>query len=131
VLTTDHKGAIAETAIVAAATKLGVGVLKPMHEGGRYDLVFDVDGSLLRIQCKWAARYELRLAPRLNNQRLGINWAEDYAFEARLGGKQGAVAQLGERLHGMQEVTGSSPVGSIFDSLLTEPPESPPLDLLG
>ena len=26
----------------------------------------------------------------------------------------GAVAQLGERLHGMQEVVGSSPIGSIF-----------------
>ena len=26
----------------------------------------------------------LRLAPSRNNQRLGINWAEDFAFEARL-----------------------------------------------
>ena len=28
---------------------------------------------------------------------------------------QGAVAQLGERLHGMQEVVGSSPIGSIAE----------------
>ena len=28
----------------------------------------------------------------------------------------GAVAQLGERLHGMQEVVGSTPIGSIFIS---------------
>ena len=28
-------------------------------------------------------------------------------------GAHGAVAQLGERLHGMQEVVGSSPIGSI------------------
>src|SRR5207244_745815 len=27
---------------------------------------------------------------------------------------QGAIAQLGERLHGMQEVAGSSPAGSII-----------------
>jgi hypothetical protein len=26
----------------------------------------------------------------------------------------GAIAQMGERLHGMQEVVGSNPIGSIF-----------------
>ena len=30
----------------------------------------------------------------------------------------GAIAQLGERLHGMQEVVGSNPIGSIFYILL-------------
>ena len=30
----------------------------------------------------------------------------------------GALAQLGERLHGMQEVEGSNPLGSIFRSVL-------------
>ena len=30
----------------------------------------------------------------------------------------GAIAQLGERLHGMQEVVGSNPTGSIFYILL-------------
>ena len=30
----------------------------------------------------------------------------------------GAIAQLGERLHGMQEVVGSNPIGSIFHNLL-------------
>src|SRR5919198_2830656 len=25
--------------------------------GGRYDLIFDVDGRLLRIQCKWGCRH--------------------------------------------------------------------------
>ena len=28
----------------------------------------------------------------------------------------GAIAQLGERLHGMQEVVGSNPIGSILVS---------------
>jgi PD-(D/E)XK endonuclease len=55
-LTTNQKGAIAETAIAAAATKLGIRVLRPLDEGGRYDLVFDVAGALLKVQCKWAAR---------------------------------------------------------------------------
>ena len=35
---------------------VGIPVLRPMSEHGRYDLVFEVGGRLLRIQCKWAAR---------------------------------------------------------------------------
>jgi hypothetical protein len=53
----------------------------------------------------------LRLGPCKNNQLLGINWAEDYEFAATLGAP-GAIAQLGERVHGMHEVAGSSPAGS-------------------
>ncbi len=53
----------------------------------------------------------LRLDPCRNNQRTGINWAEDYEFAATLG-PRGAVAQLGERQSGRLEATGSSPVGS-------------------
>jgi hypothetical protein len=170
VLTTDQKGAIAESAIVHAATKLGIDVYKPLAGGTRCDLVFDIPGrQLLRIQCKWASRddgviavrtyssrrssrgflkrsytasevdaiaaycaatdrcyflpldrfngrtqIQLRLAPTRNNQAAGINWASDFEFEATLGGRTlGAIAQLGERLHGMQEVAGSSPAGSI------------------
>ena len=33
----------------------------------------------------------------------------------------GAIAQLGERLHGMQEVVGSNPIGSINNSQLQDP----------
>ncbi len=54
-LTTDQKGAIAEASISAAAIKLGIGVYKPLFEGGRYDLIFDT-GNLVRVQCKWAVR---------------------------------------------------------------------------
>ena len=55
-LTTDQKGGIAELAIAWEATKLGIGVYKPLIEGGRYNLIFDVGPRLLRVQCKWAAR---------------------------------------------------------------------------
>jgi hypothetical protein len=55
---------------------------------------------------------QLRLGPTKNNQSSRINWAKDYEFAARLG-RPGAVAQLGERCHGMAEVRGSSPLGSI------------------
>jgi PD-(D/E)XK endonuclease len=55
-MTTDQKGAIAETAIAHAAAKLGIGVYRPLTEGGRYDLIFDAGATLLRVQCKWAVR---------------------------------------------------------------------------
>ena len=47
---------------------------------------------------------QLRLEPCRNNQKQSINWASQYEL--------GAIAQLGERLHGMQEVAGSSPASS-------------------
>ena len=55
----------------------------------------------------------LRLAPTRNNQRIGVRWADDFEFGATLGPRaEGAIAQLGERCHGMAEVAGSSPAGS-------------------
>jgi PD-(D/E)XK endonuclease len=49
----NRKGAVAEIEIVAAATKLGVPVLKPVAEHGRCDLGLDVGGMLWRVQVKW------------------------------------------------------------------------------
>ncbi len=56
-LTTNQKGAIAETAVVHAAIKLGIDVYRPVAEGGRYEMIFEKDGAVLRVQCKWAGRY--------------------------------------------------------------------------
>ena len=53
-LTTNQKGAIAETALAKAALARGFDVYRPMFEGGRYDLIFDTGENLLRVQCKWA-----------------------------------------------------------------------------
>jgi prevent-host-death family protein len=50
----NHKGAIAEAKIAAAAIEVGLAVLRPVTEHGRYDLVFDLGFRLLRVQCKWA-----------------------------------------------------------------------------
>ena len=160
-MTSTMKGGIAEARITAEAVELGVVVLRPLVEGRRYDLVFDVGGQLLRVQCKWAslkgdvvviytggnrqtprgyvrstytaeevdaiAAYcaatracylipiahvagrhvtHLRLAAAANNQKVAIKYAADYEFT-------GAVAQLGERRHGMAEVRGSIPLSSI------------------
>ena len=54
----------------------------------------------------------LRLSPTRNNQSLGVHWARDFEFGATLRLLDGPIAQLGERLHGMQEAGGSSPPGS-------------------
>jgi hypothetical protein len=56
-LTTNQKGAIAETAITLAALRHGIPVLKPVAEGGRYDLLFDTGTRFWRVQCKWATRH--------------------------------------------------------------------------
>jgi prevent-host-death family protein len=55
VLTTNDKGNIAEAAIALEAIKLGIEVLKPLAEHGRYDLLFDLGDQLIRVQCKWGA----------------------------------------------------------------------------
>jgi prevent-host-death family protein len=52
---TNRKGAIAEMKIATAATELGVPVLKPITEHGRYDLAFELGSRLFRVQCKWGA----------------------------------------------------------------------------
>jgi hypothetical protein len=167
-VTTGQKGAIAETAVIHEAVKLGLGVSKPLSDAERYDLVLDLRSELVRVQCKWAVRLgdvvsircyscrrgragqirrgytseeidavaaycdelrtcyflpigeipgrmhiHLRLKPTRNNQRTGVNYAEDFEFAAKLGADPGAIAQLGERLAGSQKVAGSSPAGSM------------------
>ena len=133
------EGSIAEAEIAASAIRLGVFVLKPLSNGTRYDLVFDLGGLLVRVQCKWAtcngdiivihtrssrrtakgqlhrcytadeidaiaaycaeldrcflvpvdvcggrAGFNPRQSPTRNNQRTGVNWADDFDFAAKL-----------------------------------------------
>lgn len=51
---TKLKGDIAEQAAVLHALKHGWGVLKPVGDRLPYDLVFDVEGTLIKIQVKYA-----------------------------------------------------------------------------
>jgi hypothetical protein len=55
VLSRNCKGALAESEITSAAIRLGIPVLKPVAEHGRYDLAFDVANQIMRVQCKWAS----------------------------------------------------------------------------
>ena len=56
------------------------------------------------------AAFSLRLRPARNNQEQLVHWAADYCL--------GAIAQLGERRHGMAEAGGSSPPSSTFEGPL-------------
>ena len=137
-LTTNQIGAVAETAIVHEAVRLGVGVFKPVMDE-RCDLILDLHPTLLRVQCKTAVKRDdvlviacyssrrsangllkrmytadeidavaaycadlrrcfllpmswigargtvrLRLADTRNNQRQGVNWADQFDFAATL-----------------------------------------------
>ncbi len=53
----NHKGNVAELAIAKEAASLGLPVLTPLTEHGRYDLAIEIGGQLMRVQCKWA-RYD-------------------------------------------------------------------------
>lgn len=55
-LTSSQKGAAAEAHVTAAAAMLGLVVLRPLCDGGRYDLAIDIGERILRVQCKWASR---------------------------------------------------------------------------
>ena len=48
------KGNVAELALAKAAAELGLPVYGPLTEHSRYDLVIEIGGRLLRVQCKWA-----------------------------------------------------------------------------
>jgi len=41
--------------IAAEAVRLGIGVYRPVNEGERYDMIFDMHPQLLRVQCKWGS----------------------------------------------------------------------------
>lgn len=52
----NHKGAIAEAKIIAAAIELNIPVLAPVAEHSRYDLLFHIEDEFSRVQCKWGRR---------------------------------------------------------------------------
>ena len=75
----------------------------------------EIERSFLLPAAEFIAfrQVHLRLERSRNNQELGVRWARDYAFGATIERLNGPIAQLGERLDGIQKVAGSSPAGSI------------------
>jgi hypothetical protein len=55
-MNSNQKGAIAEAAIAYEAVRLGLEVMRPVSDHCRYDLVFGLGSTLLRVQCKSATR---------------------------------------------------------------------------
>ncbi len=77
---TNRKGSIAEMKIATAAVELGVPVLKPVQEHGRYDLAFEIAGQVLRVQCKWASVHAPTGVIRVN---LTSSWCTPQGYEQR------------------------------------------------
>ena len=72
-LDTNHKGNIAEATIACHAVRLGIQVCRPLFEHGRYDLVLEIGGQLLRVQCKWASCDGDVMSVRFGTSRRGPN----------------------------------------------------------
>jgi PD-(D/E)XK endonuclease len=70
---TKLKGDIAEQAAILHALKRGWGVLKPVGDRLPYDLVFDVEGTLVKIQVKYAWFDEPSLNYVVDNRRTKTN----------------------------------------------------------
>jgi prevent-host-death family protein len=80
VLSTNRKGAIAETKIAAAATELDIPVLRPIVEHARYDLAFEIGDRIYRVQCKWGGLHEDGAVIRVN---LTSSWCTPTGYERR------------------------------------------------
>ena len=83
-LTPTQRGAVAEAAVRLAAIELGLDVLLPVTEGGRYDLVIDLEPRLLRVQCKLAQHLAGVLSVRVSTSRYtprGYVWTSYSADE--------------------------------------------------
>jgi hypothetical protein len=70
---TKLKGDIAEQAAILHALKRGWGVLKPIGDRMPYDMVFDVGGTLVKIQVKCAWFDEARGNYVVDNRRTKTN----------------------------------------------------------
>ena len=72
-MSTKLRGDIAEQAAILEALKRGWGVLRPIGDRSPYDLVFDVNGALLKIQVKRAWFDENRGNFVVDNRRTKTN----------------------------------------------------------
>ena len=70
---TKQKGDIAEQAAILEGLKRGWGVLRPIGDRLPYDLVFDISGTLIRVQTKLTWFYEPTQCYLLDNRRTKTN----------------------------------------------------------
>ena len=83
---TKHKGNITEIETILAFMKLGYNVLTPYGDCERYDLVADVNGKFLKIQCKTSSpqdeegnvyRFSCRSTHKVNGKIKMAKYGED------------------------------------------------------
>jgi hypothetical protein len=99
VLTPTQKGNIAEAKLAAAAIELDIGGSRPLCEGQRYDLIFDLHPQLLRVQCKWAARKGDVVVVRIRTSRYTPNGYVNTTYEASEIDAIGAYCQQTDRCY--------------------------------
>jgi PD-(D/E)XK endonuclease len=58
---TQRKGDLATATAIATFTSLGLDVAIPLTESASYDLIVDDEGTLYRVQCKYAATRDVDL----------------------------------------------------------------------
>ena len=105
-LTSKQKGNLTELKCISAFYELGYQCSIPYGENSRYDFIADVNGKLLKIQCKTSHEVEsgtywdnicylvpinecsvskkLRFIPPKNGQKVGITFASDYELPKQL-----------------------------------------------
>ena len=72
-MSTKLKGDIAEQAAILQGLKRGWGVLRPVGDRLSYDLVFDIQGALIKVQVKCAWFDESRRNFVIDNRRTKTN----------------------------------------------------------
>jgi len=106
------KGVIAEQAAILQALKRGWGVLKAIGDRLPYDLVFDVDGVLIRVQVKSAWFQPSDNAFVVDNRRTGTNRRimkrrlriERFGLRNRLSRRIGVVLRVSsQRIHRLRK----------------------------
>lgn len=82
---TKQKGLMTELHCEEAFTELGITVCKPIGEDSRYDYIVDVNGKLLRIQCKTSSVGEqedyIKFSTRSARSNTQSNFTREYTEE--------------------------------------------------
>lgn len=82
---TQIKGDSATTQAIATFTRLGYDVSIPVTESAAYDIIVDLKGKLLRVQCKWCGSKNWEVGLRnihSNSKGYVVKTYADDAFDA-------------------------------------------------
>ncbi len=121
-LSSNDKGDIAEAEIALAAIRAGCVVARPLTDHPPYDLVIEVPGRLLRVQCKWAALNEGTVEVRL--RRSSYSPTQGYIRESYSADEIDAVAAYCDSLRETYLIPIDLIAGQGWISLRVDPPRN-------